>query len=155
MEVVGSDTEGIISNQGKITIANIEEKEVTILVEMTSETDPEDVARRNFTVTVPAKYSFEEDLFGDVTEPNEKPVIIPSIQEWYGYEGNFAVNSDTKIIINDVSNVNLVAVAENMQADLKEIIGYELSIEEGNRDFAASPVVKTSPSKAGGAGSIP
>ena len=28
-------------------------------------------------------------------------------------------------------------------------------IEEGNRDFAASPVVKTSPSKAGGAGSIP
>ena len=131
IEVVGSDAEGVITNEGKITDANIGEKEVNILVKITNVNDENDTARKSFKVKVPSKNSLREEIFYTVEKPNEKPMIIPSIQEWYGYEENFVLDRNTKIVVKDNMNLNLLAVAENMQADMKDITGFEPEIVTG------------------------
>lgn len=129
LEVIGSSKEQIISNDGKITPFAIGEQEVKLLVKVTNEADETDTAKRSFTVTVPAKNSTYPELFEEVSEPNAKPKVIPSLQEWYGYEGSFVLDSDAKIVINDAAGVGLQAVAENMQSDIAEICGFTLPIK--------------------------
>ena len=131
LEVIGSSKEQIISNNGKITPFAIGEQEVKLIVKITNEADEADTARRSFTVTVPAKNSVYPELFEEVTGPNAKPKVIPSLQEWYGYNGSFTLSSDAKIVINDAAGVGLLAVAENMQSDIAEICGFTLPIENG------------------------
>ena len=131
LEVIGSSKEQIISNDGKITPFAIGEQEVKLIVKITNEADESDTARRSFTVTVPAKNSAYPELFEEVIGPNAKPKVIPSLQEWYGYNGSFTLSSASKIIINDAAGVGLLAVAENMQSDIEEICGFTLQIEEG------------------------
>ena len=131
LEVIGSSKEQIISNDGKITPLNIGDQEVKVIVKITNEADETDTARRSFTVTVPAKNSLYPELFEAVTGPNAEPKVIPSLQEWYGYNGSFTLSSDSKIVINDAANVGLRAAAENMKSDIEEICGFTLAIETG------------------------
>ena len=129
--VVGSEKENIISNDGTIVSHNIGDQKVTLLVEVKSTIDEEDKARRNFDVVVPSKNSFYPDMFPEVNNPNEEPEVIPSLQEWYGYEGTFTLTDASRIVINDAANVGLQAAAENMQEDLTEISGRTLPIVSG------------------------
>ena len=131
LEVIGSSKEQIISNDGKITPFVIGEQEVKLIVKITNEEDESDTARRSFTVTVPAKNSVYPELFEEVSGPNAKPKVIPSLQEWYGYNGSFTLGKDAKIVINDAAGVGLLGVAENMQSDIEEICGFTLPIENG------------------------
>ena len=139
IKIIGSNKEQVISNDGDITSHNIGDRNVKLLVEVTNNEDEADTARRNFDVVVPSKNSKYPEIFKTVIDANEKPVIIPSIQEWYGYNGTFTLNSNSKIIINDVANVGLRSVAENMQTDLEEITGLTIPIvigtEGGSNDI--------------------
>lgn len=131
IKVVGSTKEQVISNDGVITSHNIGDREVTLLVEVTNKEDETDTARRSFTVVVPSKNSMYPELFPNITDANEKPTVIPALQEWYGYNGIFTISEDTKIVIHDAANVGLQTVAENMQSDMEEIVGMTLPIEAG------------------------
>ena len=131
LEVIGSSKEQIISNDGKISPFTIGEQDVQIIVKITNEADETDTARRSFTVTVPAKNSAFAEFFPEVSGPNAKPKVIPSLQEWYGYNGSFTLSSDSKIVINDAANVGLMDVAENMKSDIEEICGFTLAIANG------------------------
>lgn len=137
--VVGSDKEQVISNSGVITDRNIGDREVTILVEVRSaaeDGEDTDTARKNFTLTVPSKNEFYPEYYPAVDTPNARPAVIPTIQEWYGYEGQYTLCEDSRIVINDRADVGLQAVAENMQADLAEFAGMEPEIVSGGAEDA-------------------
>ena len=140
--VIGSDKEQVISNDGVVTDRNIGDREVTVLVEVSAaaENDGEeaDTARKNFTLTVPSKNALYPESFPAVDNPNSKPAVIPTLQEWYGYEGNYTLTAESRIIINDAANVGLQEAAENMQGDLEEFAGVKPEIVSGTADDASS-----------------
>lgn len=140
--VIGSDKGQVISNDGVITDRNIGDREVTILVEVSSVTENDeeeaDTARKNFTLTVPSKNAFYPEYFPSVDNPNSKPAVIPTLQEWYGYEGNYTLSEESRIVINDAANVGLQAAAENMQGDLEEFAGVKPEIVSGTAADASS-----------------
>ncbi len=124
--VRGSELENVVSNDGTYSQWNIGERDVTLLVRQANGSDT------NVTVTVPDhSESYPSEWFPSVKNANDKPEVIPTIQEWYGYEGDFTLTSDSKIILNDAANVGLNKVAKNMQTDIEEICGITLEITEG------------------------
>ncbi len=143
--VVGSDREGVVSNDGAITDHNIGDIEVTLLVEVRAvsgaEDENADLERKNFTVTIPSKNGLYSDLYPTVANPNGKPSVIPTLQEWYGYEGAYTLSGDTRIIINDTASVGLQAVAQNMLDDLAEFAGVTPEIVSGTEvDVTAADI---------------
>ena len=134
MVVRGSELENVISNEGVESNWNIGDRDVILLVE-------ENGTEKNVTVTVPDHSSnYPSEWFPEVKNANEKPEVIPTIQEWYGYEGDFVLTEDSKIILNDAANVGLDKVAANMQADVEEISGITLEITEGTTPGDANDI---------------
>ena len=134
LKVVGSELEQVVANDGTILGTNIGQREVALLLEMSSDTDPEDTARKNINVTIPdhsgsAAYA-GTDWF-ETRGSNAKPGIVPSVQEWFGYDGSFTLTTSSKIVLNDTANVGLDKVADSMVEDVKEISGITLTVETG------------------------
>ena len=128
--VRGSELENVISNDGTPSQWNIGDREVTLLVE-------ENGVQRNVVVTAEDQSAnYPAAWFPEVAAPNPKPEVIPTIQEWYGYEGNFTLTENSRIVINDAANVGLEKAAEVMQEDLVEITGMTLPIVEGTEGDA-------------------
>ena len=123
--VRGSTLERVIANDGTRSQWNIGQREVILLVN-------ENGAEKNITVTAEDQSgNYPAAWFPVVENPNPKPQVIPTIQEWYGYEGSFTLTSDAAIVINDAANVGLAKAAAVMQENLKEITGLTLPITEG------------------------
>ena len=123
--VQGSTLERVIANDGTPSSWNIGQRDVTLLV-------TENGTRRNVVVTAEDHSgSYPAEWFPQVGSPNPKPQVIPTIQEWYGYEGNFTLTADSRIVINDGADVGLEKAAALMQEDLKEITGLDLPIVRG------------------------
>ena len=128
LDIVGSELENVVSNDGTYSEWNIGERDVVVIVKNASGT------KNNQTVTVPDhSANYPEEWFPVVDTPNAKPEVIPTIQEWYGYEGFVTLTEDSAIIINDAANVGLEKIAENMKADVEEISGISLEIKEGTK----------------------
>ena len=132
--VVGSELENVVSNDGTYSEWNIGEREVTLLVDNNG-------TRSNTKVTVPDhSENYPAEWFPAVAAPNAKPEVIPTIQEWYGYKGDFTLTENSKIIINDAAKVGLDKIAENMQADIEEITGMKLSIKKGTKPGTSADI---------------
>ena len=133
--IVGSTLDNVITDDGTYTGWNIGTKNVTVLVKDANET------KKNETVTVEDhSENYPKEWFPAVSNANEKPEVIPTIQEWYGYEGDFTLTEDSKIIINDAAGVGLEKIAKNMQADVEEISGIKLEIEECTKTGSANDI---------------
>ena len=125
LDVRGSVLENVISNDGTHSQWNIGDRDVTLLV-------VENGVEKNVVVTAKDQSAnYPAEWFPEVTDPNPKPQVIPTIQEWYGYEGNFTLTADSRIVINDAAGVGLEKIAANMQADVEEITGLRLGIVRG------------------------
>ena len=128
LDIVGSELENVVSNDGVYSEWNIGERDVVVIVKNDSGT------KNNQTITVPDhSANYPEEWFPVVIEPNKKPEVIPTIQEWYGYEGDVTLTEKSEIIINDAANVGLDKIAANMKADVEAISGITLDIEEGTK----------------------
>ena len=135
LNIVGSTLDHVISDNGTYSEWNIGERDVVVLVKDANG------SKKNQTVTVEDHSSnYPKEWFPTVTEQNEKPEVIPTIQEWYGYEGDFTLTADSKIIINDAAKVGLDKIAENMQADVEEISGITLDIKKGTKSGGANDI---------------
>lgn len=135
--VHGSEVDKVIADDGSIAPLHIGERSMNIILQATSKTDASDTAKKNITVTVPDNSSEYPQLFKSVSQPNPMPDVLPTIQEWYGYEGNFTLKKNSRIVVNDHAGVDLAGVASEMQADLKDICGFELPVvtaAEGTAD---------------------
>ena len=130
--VRGSELENVVANNGAISQWNIGSRDVTLLLRLTDKSDESSYAQKNVTVTVPDHSSnYPTEWFPTVTNPNPKPEVIPTVQEWYGYEGSFTLTADSKVILNDQANVGLDKVAQNLVTDVEEISGITLTVETG------------------------
>mgnify|MGYP000753810515 FL=1 len=89
--VRGSSLENVVSNDGQISDYNIGDRNVTLLVRVENKKNPDEYAEKNIEVTIPDHSgNYPEGNFPEVSAPNEKPEVIPSLQEWYGYEGDLS-----------------------------------------------------------------
>lgn len=134
--IKGSEVKNVINLDNEVTPYNIGDRDVSVIVRVESVDDPSDYAEKSFVVTVPDKTSKYPDLYPAVENPNEEPAVIPNLQEWYGYTGNFTITADTKIVYNDIANLGLAAVAENLKTDLKDAYGLDLQVTAGTEGGA-------------------
>lgn len=134
IELKGSEFENVITHGGEITDSNIVDRDVSLLFEIYKEDEPEKTVEKSLTLTVPEKTSLNEEFFPKVDNGNKEPKVIPSLQEWYGLEGNFNLTEGSRILINDKNNVDLMKVAKLFNESLKDFKGIELEIVEVSSD---------------------
>ena len=130
IRVKGSDFENIITNSGVITRHNINDTKVKVLIEVYKLDDESKSATKEIEVTVPGKSELYPEIFPTVENPNKVPNVIPSLQEWYGLNGNFTLTKNSRILINDKNKVDLNKVSKLFNEDLKYFTGLELPIIE-------------------------
>lgn len=143
IRVKGSEYSQVISDDGKISNHNIYDYNQDIIIEAVNKENEEDKAEKSFNVHVPNKRNKNSSLFPQVNNANKEPKVIPSLQEWYGYEGEFNLNSESKIIIQDDAELGIRKVAEEFQNDMKDITGWTLEVVEGG-NAGKSDIVLTS-----------
>lgn len=131
IKVHGSEVDKVLGDDGTIAPLRINDRSMNVIVQATSLTNASDTAKKNFTVTVPANRERYAQLFPSVSSPNPEPSVLPTIQEWYGYEGDFTVGEGTQIVYNDAANLGLAEVAKEMQEDLTEICGFTPEVKAG------------------------
>ena len=121
-----ADYEQVIDENG-IIYKPLETKVVKGFYEVTcpeSDAEPDgSVAQTDeFTITVPGRYTTSQDQ-------NQKPAVIPELQEWHGGTGNFLADSNGWIV---VQNSELFDVAKMFAEDYKEMTGLSLSVMDGS-----------------------
>lgn len=134
--VHGSEVDKVLGDDGRIAAHHIGERSFNVILKAVSKTDASDTAKKNFTVTVPDKTGLYPELYKKAANPNPMPDVLPTIQEWYGYEGDFTLTQDSEIVVNDAAAVGLDSVALEMQEDLEDICGFTLNIRKGNSSDA-------------------
>lgn len=132
IKVRGTEFENIIDREGNITKYNINDTKVSVLLEVYKESDESKSATKNIDVVIPGKASLYPDIFNNVSNPNAEPTVIPKLQEWYGLNGSFILTNSSRIILNDINNVDLKKVANLFNEDLNDFIGFKLEVIQGN-----------------------
>lgn len=131
LKIKGSDQKNIVSNDGSISNYSFDSVEVDLLLELVNKQDKKDKAEVGVIVTVPSVKDYYPEIFPVVDNPNPAPNVIPTLQEWHGYNGVFTINEDTRIVINDKANLGLEIAANNFKEDVADFTGYSLEVETG------------------------
>ena len=144
IHVIGSEYPQVITDDGKISAYNMYDyKSMEIMLQVVNKEDETDVAKKAFQVAVPKKTQKHVDLFPEVENQNAEPKVIPSIQEWYGYDGEFKLTKDSRIIVKDGANLGADKIAKQFQEDMKEITGMELAIVSGQESDADDILIES------------
>lgn len=134
IKLKGSEFENVITHEGDITDSNIVDRDVSLLFEIYKDGNQEKTIEKSLILNVPEKTSLNEELFPNVENNNKEPNVIPSLQEWHGLEGDFTLTEESRILINDKNNVNLMKVAMQFNESLKDFNGIQLDIVEVESD---------------------
>lgn len=144
IHVKGSEFPQVITDDGKITDYNIYDyNNMEIMLEVVNKEDENDKAQKTFQVSVPKKTQKHTELFPQVAKQNAEPKVIPSMQEWYGYNGDVKLGKDSRIIVKDNANLNVNKIAKQFQKDMKEITGMELAIVNGQNGDGNDIVIES------------
>lgn len=144
IHVIGSEYPQVITDDGKISAYNMYDyKSMEIMLQVVNKEDETDVAKKAFQVAVPKKTQKHVDLFPEVENQNAEPKVIPSIQEWYGYDGEFKLTKNSRIIVKDGANLGADKIAKQFQEDMKEITGMELAIVSGQEPDADDILIES------------
>lgn len=152
VEVYGSEVDRIVGEDGRISPYRLNDRSLNVILKAENTSNKSDTAKKNVTVTVPDNTDKYPALFPQVANPNSMPDVLPTIQEWYGYEGDFVLTEDTKIVINDRAHVGLSSVAEEMKEDIAEICGKTLAVETGMAAGAGNIYLESLPEDTYGTG---
>lgn len=117
-----ADYEQVIGENGTI-YAPLEDKQVKGFYEITL-ADQSSAKTEEFTITVPGQYTPE-------TDANEKPDVIPELQEWYGKTGSFFVDSSSRIIVKEEELLDTAAI---FAEDYEEITGMPIKVISGTEE---------------------
>lgn len=144
IHVIGSEYPQVITDDGKISAYNMYDyKSMEIMLQVVNKEDETDVAKKAFQVAVPKKTQKHVDLFPEVENQNAEPKVIPSIQEWYGYDGEFKLTKNSRIIVKDGANLGADKIAKQFQEDMKEITEMELAIVSGQESDADDILIES------------
>ncbi len=139
ISVYGSEVDRLIADDGTVCPYRIGDRSFNLILKADSKTNASDTAKKSVPVTVSDNTKAYPKLFPHAANPNPMPDVLPTIQEWYGYEGNFTLNRDSAIVVNDAANVGLLSVAKECQADLEEICGFRPAVRQG-KDAGANDI---------------
>lgn len=131
IRVYGSEVDKVLGDDGAIAPLRLNTRRMNVILQAVNTEDASDTAKKSFTVEVPENTEKYPELFPEVGSPNPEPSVLPSIQEWYGYEGEFSVGEGTEIVYHDAAGLGLAEVAQEMQEDLAEICGFAPDIKAG------------------------
>ncbi len=119
-----ADYEQVIGEDGTI-YAPLEDKQVKGFYEITL-ADETSAKTEEFTITVPGQYAPE-------TDTNEKPAVIPELQEWHGKTGSFLVDSSSRIIVKEEELLDTAAI---FAEDYEKITGMPIKVISGTEEDA-------------------
>ena len=105
ISVYGSEVDRLIADDGTVCPYRIGDRSFNLILKADSKTNASDTAKKSVPVTVSDNTKAYPKLFPHAANPNPMPDVLPTIQEWYGYEGNFTLNRDSAIVVNDAANV--------------------------------------------------
>ncbi|QWT17580.1 discoidin domain-containing protein [Collinsella sp. zg1085] len=103
---------------------------VKVSFKVTEKANPSNYAFREFTVTVPGKYT-------TAPEDNAAPTIVPELREWKGGSGSFTPTASTRVLYADAA---FKMAAEEFAADYAEMFGSKLVVAEGDTPQAGDIV---------------
>lgn len=106
ISIYGSELDQLLTEDGKASAMRIGDRSFNVILKATNKNDPQDTAKKNVTVTVKGNTDKYPELFKKVSNPNPMPKVLPTIQEWYGYEGNFKLTEQSRIVVNDAAGVD-------------------------------------------------
>jgi len=115
LSVVGSNGLPVIDLDGNVTSPLID-KEVKVTLELTKENGNDETKE----FSVPVKGIYSDDGV------NEKPEVIPALQEWYGLEGSMTIDDSTSLV---VQNSSFEKAAKIFQEDLVDSQNMKLPIQ--------------------------
>lgn len=124
ISLYGSDRKPVIDMEGNIHAPLVNSK-VNLIFQLENESNPEEKAiTNNISAVVPGQYVQSDDV-------NKEPKVIPSLREWYGEKGSFALSKTSKIVVNPKFVDKLQSAAEVTKQDIKDINGYDLEVAYG------------------------
>lgn len=138
VQVYGSEVDRIIGDDGSVSPYRIGGRSFQVILQAVNKANASDTAKKSFTVMDPGNTDRYPSLFPKLASQNPRPDVLPAIQEWYGYEGDFILAKDAKIIVNDAAGVGLMDVAQEMRQDLQEICGFAPDIQTGKSGSAGN-----------------
>lgn len=118
--------EQVIENDGTIHTP-ISDKNVPVNYKVTKDGDT--VTSNAYMVEVPGKTE-------PVSGANEKPEVIPELQEWSGKTGDFLISATSRIIVDSGDYDALADVAAVFAENYKDVTGMEISVKKGGRNHA-------------------
>ena len=131
VSIYGSEIDQLLAEDGTASSMRIGDRSFNVILKAVNKNNPQDTAKKNVTVTVKGNTDKYPELFKKISNPNPMPKVLPTLQEWYGYEGNFELTEQSKIVINDKAGLGIEETAKEMQDDIREICGYEPEIVSG------------------------
>lgn len=88
-------------------------------------------------LTVPGKYDSAQST-------NAKPKVLPELQQWFGRDGDFIIDSASKIVVNPSLGQTYQDMAQAFAADYKEITGNAITVVTGTTPAAGDFYFKAS-----------
>ncbi|BFH59764.1 discoidin domain-containing protein [Paenibacillus azoreducens] len=124
VSLYGSDRVQVIDMDGNIREPLVDAK-VNLIVQVEDKKDPSrKLLSGNITVIVPGQHKQTPDR-------NAEPDVIPSLREWYGETGNYALSKSSRIVVDSKDQAVLQNAAELTRQDLQDITGFDLKIVNG------------------------
>ena len=127
IEFVGADYEQVITHDRQI-IKPLVDTTVVVNFEVTEIETGEQAFTPDIEVTVAGQYDSAQSV-------NEKPQVLPELQQWFGKEGEFRI-SDTSCIIVDPSAEAFTEAANIFAEDYEDVTGREIQVSVGNEPAA-------------------
>jgi hexosaminidase len=122
IQLVGSDNLSVITKAGKI-FQPLSDLTVNLLFKVTKQSD-----NSSMEIAAPVKVQGQNPNRGI----NSKPFVIPSLREWYGYDGRFILSHKSRIVVDVKDKSILKKVATILQNDLKILSNIKPAIVFGS-----------------------
>ena len=127
---VGADYEQIVARDMTIT-KPLTGQNVVVNFEVTRTYEDEDGNEVVDKATSPAITVYIPGIHDEADSVNEKPAVLPELQQWFGYEGEFSVTDSSKIVV-DPSAAEFMETAEIFAEDYKDIMEKDIEVVSGS-----------------------
>ncbi len=122
LKIAGSDNQQVIDSDGNI-YTPLTTTTATLYLQLTGGDLEQPLDIENKQVNVPGKHQ-DEGI-------NPKPEVIPTLREWYGYDGQFEFRKGASIVVNPADKAILQKAAEILQNDLLLFTGIKPTVKYG------------------------
>lgn len=125
LELKGSDKLSVVNSRREIGNP-ITEQDVKLFFTLRELKTGNQVEITHLGVTIPAKEQFEIGA-------NEKPIVIPSLREWVGFDGSLAISPKGTITLSPQVESSFLSRAELFASDLNEMFGFTYKVKVSDK----------------------